>query len=626
MIISLLIAVGTLTVQITSQYLILTSSISAFITTLAYFMLENPDLHYIEELNIATRQAESANNAKSDFLSSMSHEIRTPLNAIVGFSQALAKEDISGSAKDEVKEILNASTTLLETVNGILDISKIEANKVEILNVDYSTKKLINEIISQTNSRIGSKPLEFKIDIDKDIPPVLYGDVVRIKQIILNLLTNAIKYTKAGYINFRIDAQSSHNKCLLTIMVEDTGTGMTKEEIDLLFVKFQRFEMDKNTNILGTGLGMAITKGLVELMNGEIVVDSEHGKGSTFTIVIEQDISSKSIEEIATVEELQKIEPFNATGQRVLVVDDNKINLKVAERMLSEYKVTIDMVDSGRECINKIISGEEYDLIMLDIMMPKMKGPEVLQNLKAQPGFNTPVIALTADVVSGMDEKYTTQGFDDCLPKPIVEEELFYLLKRYLKEVTDEGLLEENYSEIETPVEVISPIVKEVLNPTPVEEPTPEEIELPAPAVEEIELPSLIEELPKLSEQSQTNVTEETIEEVKETNVELPKQTIEEEVKQIVEEVPKINITNDRFELIEQLKNNKENPSEYAKLANQIKTIAEKCELKELATIAYEHELAGKAEYQDFITKNYDHFINEIINNINIIKENINKE
>ena len=616
--ISILIAIGTLTIQLILQDLVLTSSIGAFVTILAYFMLENPDLHYIEELNIATRQAESANHAKSDFLSSMSHEIRTPLNAIVGFSQALAKEDISGSAKDEVKEILNASTTLLETVNGILDISKIEANKIELLNVDYSTKKLINEVISQANSRIGSKPIEFKVDIDQDIPQVLRGDVVRIKQIILNLLTNAIKYTKSGYVKFRIDTQTSQNKCLLTIIVEDTGIGLTKEEIDLLFVKFQRFEMDKNINILGTGLGMAITKGLLDLMNGEIAIESEHGKGSTFTIILEQEVSSKSIDEIVGEEELQKIEPFNATGQRVLVVDDNKINLKVAEKMLSEYQVTIDMVDTGRECINKIIAGEKYDLILLDIMMPKMKGPEVLKNLKEQPGFNTPVIALTADVVSGMDEKYTAQGFNDCLPKPIVEEELFYLLKRYLKEVTDEGLLEDNYSPIETPVEVVSPIVKEVIEPTPVveEEPVVESIELPAPANEEIELPSLIEDLPKMSELKKQSEEVQIIEEPKEVIEEIKEETI----------TPEVKITNDRFELIEMLSANKENPTEYAKLSTQIKEIAEKIGLKELAAMAYEHELAGKASYQEFITDNYDTFINEIINNLNVIKANINKE
>ena len=578
---SILVAIAALSIQLIQPDAVLVSSIGAFLTTLAYFMLENPDLHYIEELNIATRQAESANHAKSDFLSSMSHEIRTPLNAIVGFSQALAKEDISGSAKEEVKEIIAASTNLLETVNGILDISKIEANKIELIHIDYSTKKLINEIVSQANSRIGSKTIDFKIEIDDNLPPVLLGDNIRLKQIIINLLSNAIKYTKTGYVKFKIDSQTSHDKCLLTLIVEDTGIGLTKEDIDMLFVKFQRFEMDKNINIAGTGLGMAITKGLVELMNGELAVESEYGKGSTFTIILEQDISDKKLEEVASEEELQKIEPFNASGQRVLVVDDNKINLKVAERMLSEYQLDLDLVDTGRECINKIISGEKYDLILLDIMMPKMKGSEVLKNLKAQVDFNTPVVALTADVISGMEEKYTEQGFDDCLPKPIVEEELFYLLKKYLKEVTEEGLLAHNYGPIETPRNIVSPIVKTALEPP---------IELPQ-TVEEIELPALIEE-PVQEKELNTN----------------------------------FEANDNRFELIEMLSANKENPIEYAKAAEHLKELAEHCDLKELAALAYEHELAGKAFYQEFITDNYDKFINEIINNIDILKNSINKE
>ena len=600
---SILVSVGCLAIQASTPEILLVSSVGAFLTTLSYFMLENPDLHYIEELNIATRQAESANHAKSDFLSSMSHEIRTPLNAIVGFSQALAKEDISGSAKDEVKEILNASTNLLDTVNGILDISKIEANKIEIVKTDYSTKKLINKIVNIANSKIGSKTIDFKVEVDENLPQVLYGDNNRLEQIILNLLTNSIKYTQTGYVKFRIDSQSTQDKALLTIIVEDTGVGMTKEDIDMLFVKFQRFEMDKNINIAGTGLGMAITKGLVELMKGEIAVESEYGKGTTFTIILEQDISTKKLEEVASTEELQKIEPFNATGQRVLVVDDNKINLKVAEKMLSEYRVNIDLIDSGRECINRIIAGEKYDLILLDIMMPKMKGPEVLKNLKAQVGFNTPVIALTADVITGMEDKYIKEGFDDCLPKPIVEDELFYLLKRYLKEVTDEGLLEHNYAPIETPVEVASPVVLEAIKPVE------EELELPQLAQpEEIELPALNGEQPK-----------------EELNPEAQQKMVELE-HQLEELLTNFTITDDRFELIEKLKENKENPEEFGKLATQIKEIAIQANLKDLENMAYEHELAGKANYQEFITENYDKFVNEIINNIDTIKTMINKE
>ena len=409
-------------------------TITALTTMIIYFTIENPDLHLIDELNIATTQAEAANRAKSDFLSRMSHEIRTPLNAIIGFSQALAKEDISGEAKEEVKLILNSSNNLLEIVNGILDISKIEANKIEIINVDYSTRELLNEVTTIINTRIGSKPIEFKIDLDENLPKVLYGDCLRIKQILLNLLTNAVKYTNQGHIIFQVNFQTIGQKCKLIIKVEDTGIGMSETALANLYTKFQRVDIEKNVNVAGTGLGMAITKGLVDLLEGEILVKSTYGEGTTFTIFLDQQLSSKQVEEIEQKKKEDNIIPFDATGQKVLVVDDNKINLKVAEKLLSEYNLEIDLVDNGRDCINKVLSGEKYEIIFLDIMMPKMKGPEVLQNLKNIAGFNMPVVALTADIISGMEEKYIKEGFDDCMPKPIVEEELFYMLKRFLKE------------------------------------------------------------------------------------------------------------------------------------------------------------------------------------------------
>ena len=408
---------------------VLVASISAMYI---YFTIENPNLALIEELNIATREAESANHAKSDFLSSMSHEIRTPLNAIIGFSQALAKENISGAAKEEVKDILTASTNLLEIVNDILDVSKIEANKIEIVNVDYSTRELLNEISDLINRKIGSKTIEFKMDIADNLPTVLYGDNVRIKQIVMNLLTNAVKYTKEGYVSFQINCQTLGENCKIAFKVEDTGIGMTEEDIKNLYTKFQRFNLDKNINIAGTGLGMAITKGLVDLLGGEIIVKSEYGKGSTFIVIIEQLVSQKDISEIKRQESTSTIIPLDASGKKVLVVDDNKINLKVAEKLLSEYKLDIELVNSGKDCIDKILSGEKYDLIFLDIMMPKMKGPEVLRSLKNIIGFKTPVIALTADIIAGMEEKYISKGFDDCLSKPIVEEELHCMIKKFL--------------------------------------------------------------------------------------------------------------------------------------------------------------------------------------------------
>lgn len=408
---------------------------SAVVTCLImYFTIENPDMKLIEQLNIARDQAERANNAKSEFLSNMSHEIRTPLNAIVGFSQALSEEEnVPDEAKDEIKDIMMASQNLLEIVNGILDISKIEANKLEIVNTEYSLKNVLEELTSLTKIRIGEKPITLRTLFDPSIPPVLYGDYVRLKQIVLNLLTNAAKYTKEGYIEFKVDSVIKDDVCRLIISVEDTGIGIKQESIDKLFNKFERLDVEKNITIEGTGLGLAITKKLVELMNGNIVVQSEYGNGSKFTVAIDQRIVEGK--ETTDTDMLSgEIELFDASAKSILVVDDNKINLKVAVRSLQKYKVQVDQVISGQECIDKIKQGQKYDLILLDDMMPKMSGIETLKELKKIDGFQMPTIAFTANAISGMKEKYLKDGFDDYLSKPIDKLELNHLLIKYLKE------------------------------------------------------------------------------------------------------------------------------------------------------------------------------------------------
>ena len=416
-------------VQLTNPSILIITAMETFVTILMYFTIENPDMKLINELNIAKDQAIKANNAKSEFLSSMSHEIRTPLNAIVGFSQALSEEDINDNAKDEVKDIMMASNSLLELVNGILDISKIESGKIEIVNTEYQFKNIYDELVILAKARMGDKPLDFRCHYDEDIPSVLYGDYTRVKQIILNILTNAVKYTREGYIDFSVSSVRKDDICRLIISVEDSGIGIKQENIPKLFTKFERLDLEKNITIEGTGLGLAITKKLVELMNGTIVVQSIYGKGSKFTIAIDQRVVHKEV--VVEKREEKKVSEVHAEGRKVLIVDDNKINLKVASRLLENYKLDITTVESGALCIDKVNS-DTYDLILMDDMMPNMSGVETLHKLKEIDGFITPVVALTANAVTGMKEKYLNDGFDDYLAKPINRDELNNIVAKYL--------------------------------------------------------------------------------------------------------------------------------------------------------------------------------------------------
>ena len=419
-----------LIIQKINPALLLVTSAETFVTILMYFTIENPDLKLINELNMAKDQAEKANRAKTDFLSSMSHEIRTPLNAIVGFSNSLNdNKDIPESAKVDVKDILVASDNLLEIVNGVLDISKIEANKIEIIKKEYDTKKMLDELSKLTKVRIGEKPIEFITKFDETLPRVLYGDQTRVKQVILNILTNAAKYTDKGKIIFSVQSVIKDDACRMIVSVEDTGRGIKKESIDKLFTKFERLDEDRNTTIEGTGLGLAITKKLVELMHGKIVVQSKYGEGSKFTVSLDQKIVKNPTIQLDAASIDAKV--FNLKGKKVLVVDDNKLNLKVATRLLTPYNLEIVTSESGFDAI-ELLKNNKYDLILMDDMMPKMSGTETLKVIKKNNLYDGPIVVLTANALTGMKEKYIELGFTDYLAKPIEKSELNRVLKTYL--------------------------------------------------------------------------------------------------------------------------------------------------------------------------------------------------
>ncbi len=423
--------------------ILIASVVGTFICYTMYFTIENPDLKMLREMELAKNTAEKANRAKSDFLSSMSHEIRTPLNAIVGLSEDIAsyKNQVPKEVIEDTEDIQNASQTLLEIVGNILDINKIESEKMEITEVPYNFVEEITRMARVTITRIGNKPIDFKMSFAPDIPFELLGDKSHIKEIINNLLTNAIKYTEKGTITLNTKCINQNNKCILIISVQDTGRGIKAENINKLFTKFERLDIERNTTTEGTGLGLAITKVLVDMMGGHINVQSQFGEGSIFVVQIPQKISKMAgpkdeEKKIEQIEPKERFEEKQYNNKKVLVVDDNKLNIKVAKKHLESLGLIVDDSDSGKQCLDKINQGEKYDLILMDIMMPEMNGKTTLARLQEIPEFNTPVIALTADAVSGAKEKYMAEGFIDYISKPFTKDQI--------KEKLDKIFLDEN--------------------------------------------------------------------------------------------------------------------------------------------------------------------------------------
>lgn len=421
-------------VQISNPTLSIIGSGISLITLFQYFTMENPDLKYIDELNALKEKAEEANAAKTNFLASMSHEIRTPMNAIIGLSESILKGNVPDELKEDIKNINEAGNILLEIVNNILDITKVEEGKTTINNKPYSLADMINKITHLIEVSLADKPIKFNVKILGSIPNTLMGDEVRVYQILMNILTNAVKYTKEGSITLTIESVIFGNTDTLTFKVADTGIGIKKADNEKLFQKFERLDQEQS-DIQGTGLGLTITKKLLDLMGGKISFESVYQKGTTFTIVLEQQIVDKEKVDFNTYKgkKVTVDDFFDGSRYNVLLVDDNLLNIKVAEKMLKNYKLNVTSVKSGLECLN-ITKRNKFDLILMDHMMPEMDGIQTLHSLqKRAVGFNTPVVVLTANAIDGSMDMYLKAGFSDYLSKPINQVELDRVLREQLK-------------------------------------------------------------------------------------------------------------------------------------------------------------------------------------------------
>lgn len=398
---------------------------------------------YTRQLISLKEEAERANAAKSIFLAHMSHEIRTPINAVLGMNEMILRESCSDTIKDYARNIQNAGKILLSIINDILDLSKIESGQMEIVEKDYHLGKMLIDIENMVTMRAEENSLALHIQANPMLPEALHGDEQRIKQCIINFLTNSLKYTREGQVTLQVDFTDKDKDTIdLRITVTDTGIGIEEDKLAILFEPFVRLDRSKNEHIEGTGLGLSITKKLIDRMEGRLSVESVYGRGSVFSFTLPQKVAGPDLlgdykEKLRRVAERESArEEFTAPGARILAVDDNRVNITVARGLLRRLKVQFDSATSGQECLDKFAKND-YDIILLDHMMPVMDGVQTLHRMQETERFrqNAPaVIAMTANAVIGAREKYLEEGFTDYLSKPIDHKRLEEMIRAYLPE------------------------------------------------------------------------------------------------------------------------------------------------------------------------------------------------
>ncbi len=405
-----------------------------------------------DELEKAKIEAENANRAKTQFLARISHEIRTPINAVMGMNEMILRESTEENVCHYAEDVKTSSVMLLSIINEILDSSKIESGMMEIVPVNYQLNIMLNDLYNMINLKVQEKPISLEFDIDESIPAEYFGDDKRIKQVLLNLLTNAVKYSDKGKITLKLRCKTDGEKAILSYSVKDTGIGIKEEDLGKIYDEFQRIDMSRNRNVEGTGLGMNIVQKLLKLMNSELKIQSTYGVGSEFSFDIEQKIiNNKPLgnfrkKDIQHSEETKSRKKYTMSDAKILVVDDNLLNLKVFKALLKDTEMQITEVDGGRKCL-EILEKQSFDLIFLDHMMPDMDGIETLHEIKKRKLCEeVPVIMLTANAIVGDREKYINEGFDDFLSKPIMPDVLDKIILDYLSEKFSDSNNQESIS------------------------------------------------------------------------------------------------------------------------------------------------------------------------------------